>query len=394
MRNARSFLIPAHILAGQEDYAGAFDDEVNARGPHSSIPHWHRTLRPTAPSAAGRAQRRGRPSPRNIPTLPEAGTGGSKHPSMAPTFLGTEASISPRQPPHLQVLPNESIQLLHPRPGYFYIDGTLGTGAQARRLLEHAPDTVLVGFDRDADSIALATSELEPFGSRAVIIHDDFKNWRRHEMPRLPLGGCFLDLGISSCQLDRSGRGFSFSRDEPLDMRMDPRSGPTAAELLNTAAPEELERIFREYGEVPFARRLSTGIVRRRHARPFAGTADFLDAIYAITGRRWRRSLNPATLPFMAVRIAVNGELVGLSEFLHDVADALAASGRLVVLAYHSLEDRIVKQTFRQLAGTPHYELLMKKPLIAGAAERARNPRARSAKLRALGRTDVPEEAS
>lgn len=291
---------------------------------------------------------------------------------------------------HLPVLREESVHLLCPRPGYFYIDCTLGLGSHARHILESAPGAVLVAFDRDGDAIAIATESLKEFAPRLSIYHADFKEWLRHPLPALPFGGCLIDLGLSSHQLEASGRGFSFLRDEPLDMRMDAREGRTAAEILNDEEPAELERIFRDYGEVPFWRRLVQAIVATRRLRAFSHTGDLVEVIHSVAGRR--RHHHPATLPFMALRISVNGELSGLADFLRGAAAKLAPTGRAVVISYHSLEDRVVKNAFRDLArsrgerGERLYELLTKKPLGAGDEERASNPRSRSARLRALAR--------
>jgi len=315
----------------------------------------------------------------------EASGEGCEHPHEPPQYLGrTKASMIRPSTPHLPVLPEDCLRLLDPRPGHFYLDGTVGAGGHARLLLEAAPGSVLVGFDRDPSALDSAAAVLGEFGPRAVLIRDDFKNWRRHDLPPLPLGGCLLDLGLSSLQIESSGRGFSFLRDEPLDMRMDPSAPVTAADLLNGSSAEDLQRMFSDYGEVPFARRLAAEIVVRRRRTPFARTPELLDAISAVAPRRGRTH-HPATLPFMALRIAVNGELEGLEAFLLDAAAELAPGGRLVVISFHSLEDRIVKHTFRRIAAPgSEYTVLTRKPVVAGSEERARNPRSRSAKLRAL----------
>lgn len=315
-----------------------------------------------------------------------AGAGGNERPADPPTLWDIKASMTHPSVSHQPVLRDESVHLLCPRPGYYYIDCTLGLGSHARAILESAPGTALVAFDRDADSISLASAALSDLAPRLATHRADFKEWRRFEMPSLPFGGCLIDLGLSSYQLEGSGRGFSFLRDEPLDMRMDARAGPTAADLLNEAPREELERIFRDLGEVRFWRRLARAIVDRRRARAVRTTGDLVDAVRSVAGRG--RTHHPATLPFMALRIAVNGELEGLGVFLREAASELAPGGRIVVISYHSLEDRIVKQTFRDMArGAIGYEILTKKPVVAGEDERRRNPRSRSAKLRALART-------
>ncbi len=318
--------------------------------------------------------------------LLRAGSGGYEQPFKSSACLGrTKASMTRLPTPHQPVLPEDCLKLLDPRPGYFYFDGTIGTGAHSRLILESAPGSIVFGFDRDADALRIAESNLSEFESRVILHHDDFKNWRHYEMPDRPFGGCLLDLGFSSVQIESSGRGFSFSRDEPLDMRMDIRHGRTGADILNELPAHELVRIFQEYGEVPFSRRLAAEIVARRGRRSFARTADFLEAIFTVAHpHRWH---HPATLPFMALRIAVNGELDGLDVFLRDVAAAVTISGRVVVISFHSLEDRIVKHTFRSLAPRgSEFTILTKKPIVAGDEERANNPRSRSAKLRALRR--------
>lgn len=287
--------------------------------------------------------------------------------------------------------------MLFPRPGFFYIDGTLGLASHSRRILDAAPGASLVAFDRDPEAIVRARAALAGFGDRVLIHNADFKEWADRALPSMPLGGCLLDLGLSSLQIEGSGRGFSFRVDEPLDMRMDPGASQTAAGILNAAPEMELQRIFRDLGEVPFWRRLARAIVDRRRQHRFERTGDLVDVIGAAAPYRGR-SHNPATLPFMALRIAVNGELEGLDVFLRDVAARLAPTGRIVVLSYHSLEDRIVKNVFRDLARAEDspFTLLTKKPLRPSDEEIRANPRSRSAKLRAIARLaesgdEVPE---
>lgn len=285
---------------------------------------------------------------------------------------------------HASVLLDEALALLAVRGGGFYVDGTLGLGGHAEAILEKsAPGGTLLGVDKDGEALEQARARMARFGTRASLVQADFR-----EIPAL-LGerrpdGILLDLGTSSLQLDSPERGFSFQKDGPLDMRMDRSRGRTAAELVSHASPTELADWIHDYGEEPHARRIARAIVlARRHGR--IRTTSELAAVVRRAAFRPRRGLDPATRTFQALRIAVNDELLHLGQAVQALARCLAAEGRLAVIAFHSLEDREVKQAFRALQGEG-FRVLTKKPTRPGEAETQRNPRARSARLRGLER--------
>jgi 16S rRNA (cytosine1402-N4)-methyltransferase len=308
-------------------------------------------------------------------------------------------------PVHVPVMPEEVVRLLEPDRGGLFVDATLGPGGHAELLLEAAGDARLIGIDRDAETLELARRRLERFGDRVTFVHDDHSNLPGI-LDRLGHGrsgsvaGIVADLGISSYQLAAPGRGFSFQVDEPLDMRMDRSSGRTAADLLAEADERELSRIFYEYGEERHARRIARAVVDRRLHQPLRTTGDLAALVERVNPRRGAR-IHPATRVFQALRIAVNQELESLDQFVLDSVEALQARGRLVLVTFHSLEDRHVKTTLRTLShqcscprslprcacGHPdRVTLLTRKPLRPSAQEVAANPRARSAKLRAAER--------
>jgi 16S rRNA (cytosine1402-N4)-methyltransferase len=291
------------------------------------------------------------------------------------------------------VLLEEALQFLQPERGGVFVDCTLGLGGHTRALLERGA-TRVIGIDRDADALRLATERLQGFGDRLVPVHSDYRQIGEvldaHSSP--VVDGVLADLGISSLQLDADGRGFSFRRDEPLDMRMDRSVGATAADLVNRSDEREIADAIFQFGEERYSRRIARGIVA---ARPLTTTGQLASIVRrAVPTRGWQR-IDPATRTFQALRIWVNGELDGLDRFVHDAASRLREGGRLVVITFHSLEDRIVKHTMRGLAQNGDgLQVLTKKPLVASDAERERNPRSRSAKLRALARIVGPDFSS
>ena len=285
---------------------------------------------------------------------------------------------------HASVLLAESLELLAVRPAGLYVDGTLGLGGHAEAILERsAPDGTLLGVDKDAQALELAGARLARFGDRVRTEHADFRS-----LPAL-LGarradGMLLDLGVSSLQLDTPERGFSMKREGPLDMRMDQGAGKSAADLVNQASPEQLADVIHEFGEERHARRIARAIVDARRRARIRTTSELAEIVRRAAGRD-RPGFDPATRTFQALRIAVNDELQGLGAALRELSGCLAPGGRLAVIAFHSLEDREVKQAFRALAAEG-YRLLTKKPLRPGPAETQSNPRARSARLRGLER--------
>ncbi len=296
---------------------------------------------------------------------------------------------------HVPVLRTEVVHLLAPKPDGIYVDGTVGLGGHAAAILSACPEVRLVGIDRDPTALAHARENLSRFGDRVTLIHGNYRDLVSilSDLGIAAIDGFFLDLGLSSLQLDTPDRGFSFRTDGPLDMRMDPTQGRPAAELVNAASVEEIARILRDYGEERFASRIARAIVA---ARPIATTSELAAVVRRAIPRRFHeRRIDPATRTFQALRIAVNDELRNLRDGLADGFVALNPGGVIAVISFHSLEDRIVKHFFRKLA-IPHYEslapgpphpaqaeILTKKPLRPSEEEIKQNPRARSAKLRA-----------
>lgn len=305
---------------------------------------------------------------------------------------------------HTTVLAEEAVRLLAPRPGGLYCDATLGGGGHAARILAaSAPDGRLVGIDRDPAALAAAGERLREFGDRATLVHGRFGDARSilGELGALPVDGLIVDLGISSHQVDTAERGFSFQREGPLDMRMDPSRGETCAELLARLEADELATLLREYGDEAFARPIARAIKAAVDAGRLDGTTALATVVAeALPAReRMHRKTDPATKTFQALRIAVNDELGEVERLLADFMDCLSVGGRLVVIAFHSLEDRLVKNRLRELSrhpglpedvaramgvpSTPALRLLTRGPVVPSEAEVEANPRARSAKLRA-----------
>jgi 16S rRNA (cytosine1402-N4)-methyltransferase len=292
---------------------------------------------------------------------------------------------------HEPVLMEAVLSWLQPQPGASFCDATVGMGGHARAILERtSPNGRLVGIDRDRDAIAEAGATLEPFGDRVTLVHAPFSRTRSvlEELGAVPLDGILVDLGVSSPQLDRPARGFSFRSSGPLDMRMDQSTGETLADLLRRVEELELENIIREYGEERFARRIARAIIVARDGAGLETTAD-LAAVVARAMPHHERHKSPATRTFQALRIVLNDELGQLAAFLDSAIDCLKPGGRLCVISFHSLEDRIAKRRLRLLAGRDgggpaRLRILTKHVVVADDAERDRNPRSRSAKLRAV----------
>jgi 16S rRNA (cytosine1402-N4)-methyltransferase len=292
----------------------------------------------------------------------------------------------------------ESLEYLAPGGEGLYLDGTVGGGGHSQRILESCPGCRVLAVDRDPEALSHAATTLAPYRERVRFLHGTFDQAAGDaEVQGEGLAGALLDLGVSSRQLDRAERGFQFGRGAPLDMRMSGEgSGPTAAELLNNADEDRLARIFRDYGEEPRARRLAREVIRRRENRPMENSDDLVGALAAVLGRA-PSSRDKARI-FQAVRIALNEELELLARALPELRDALRPRGVLVVIAYHSLEDRLVKDSFREWSrdcvcppelpvcrcrGRALGETLTRKPIGPSEDEVRRNPRSRSARLRA-----------
>ncbi len=302
---------------------------------------------------------------------------------------------------HLPVMVEETLQLLRPERGGVFVDCTVGLGGHARALLERGA-TRLIGIDRDVAALTIAKEGLAEWSDQVELVHGDYRELAAvlDERGVTRIGGAIADLGVSSMQLDDEGRGLSFRRDEPLDMRMDTTRGETAAALLARVDETELADVIFQFGEERRSRRIARAIVTARDERAIATTGRLAEIVRrAIRSKGWQR-IDPATRTFQALRIWVNAELEGLDGFLDTAARRLEAGGRLAVLSFHSLEDRIVKHTFRSLAGgrtagrdvgrpadqTALVRVLTKHAVTPGDAEISGNPRARSAKLRAVER--------
>jgi 16S rRNA (cytosine1402-N4)-methyltransferase len=293
------------------------------------------------------------------------------------------------QQPHTSVLLEPVLDLLRPRPGVGFraLDCTVGGGGHSFMLLERSsPDGRLIGLDADPHAIELAETRLAPFQGRFELLNRNFSELEHLDLESFD--AILMDLGLSSMQLDSSGRGFSLRADEPLDMRFDPTADvETAADLLNSMSAAELERILRAYAEEPRARRVARSIEYRRAQRPITTTGDLVAAVTAALGPA-RGRIHPATRTFQALRIAVNDELGALETGLDAAVQLLKPGGRLAVISFHSLEDRIVKWRFRARADEGVLEVLTRKPLTAAEEEVKTNPRARSAKLRVAERAE------
>jgi 16S rRNA (cytosine1402-N4)-methyltransferase len=289
---------------------------------------------------------------------------------------------------HVPVMTAEALLHLRPEQGGLFVDCTVGLGGHSRALLE-AGATRVIGFDRDPVALALARESLAPWGDRVELVHADYRaidavlDERRIDR----IDGALADLGVSSMQFDAPGRGFSFQRDEPLDMRMDQTTGDTAADLVARSTERDLADAIFQFGEERFSRRIARLIVETRHETPIDTTGRLAALVRRAVPHRGYQRIDPATRTFQALRIWVNGELEGLDRFVAAAARRLRAAARLVVITFHSLEDRIVKHTLRALHQRDGLvQVLTKKPMVAGDDELARNPRARSAKLRAAER--------
>jgi len=289
---------------------------------------------------------------------------------------------------HEPVLLDEVLSLLAPARGGTFVDCTTGLGGHSHALLDGGA-TRLIALDRDENALRAAAERLASYGDRVELVHSDYREIGSVLQQRGIDGvdGILADLGVSSMQLDQEGRGFSFRRDEPLDMRMDRSQGPTAADLIADVDETDLANVIFQYGEERHSRRVARAIVRAREAAPLQTTGALADVIRRAVPTRGYQRIDPATRTFQALRIWVNRELEGLDTFLGDAARRLLAGARFAVITFHSLEDRFVKHTFRALATAGDaWQVLTKKPVVPGDEEVARNPRARSAKLRAIER--------
>ena len=289
---------------------------------------------------------------------------------------------------HEPVMVAEVLALLAPSRGGLFVDCTVGLGGHGRALLEGGADRLLA-LDRDPSALALAREALSAFADRVELVHADYRELDRvlDERGIAAVSGALADLGVSSMQLDEEGRGFSFRRDEPLDMRMDRTRGPSAADLLRDAGEGELADVIFQFGEERYSRRVARGIVTARTEAPIDTTGRLAAIVRRAVPHYGYQRIDPATRTFQALRIWVNRELDGLDAFLARAARRLLAGARLAVITFHSLEDRIVKHTFRAIEKADEgLRIVTKRPLSPAEEEVERNPRARSAKLRAIER--------
>ncbi len=307
---------------------------------------------------------------------------------------------------HKPVLLEECLDALAIRPDGIYLDGTLGRAGHSLEILRRLTTGRLIGIDRDMTAIEAARERLAAFSDRVTLVHSNFSELGAvlQQLDVDGIDGMLFDLGVSSPQLDEAQRGFSYMQNAPLDMRMDATATLDAYEVVNTWSGEELKRILRDYGEERYAAQIARAIVRAREQNPIVTTLELVEVIRsAMPAAALREKQHPAKRSFQAIRIAVNGELDALPPMLEAATKGLRPGGRLAVITFHSLEDRIVKQTMRQLAtgctcpsefpvcvcgNKPKLELVSRKPIVSGAAELEENPRARSAKLRVAQRTE------
>ncbi len=297
-------------------------------------------------------------------------------------------SPTPASAWHQPVMTDEVLRYLAPAPGDVMVDGTVGTGGHSLAMVPRLlPDGRLVAIDRDQDALDLARQRLTEFDPQVTCVHGNYRDLpailTELHLPRLD--GLLLDLGMSSLQIDQPERGFSFQREGPLDMRMDQQQGKTAEAVINQLTADELATILETLGEERFARRIARRIVQERRTQPITTTAQLARVVTrAVPPSARRGRLHVATRTFQALRMAVNDELGALGTLLERLPDLLTPGGRAVILTFHSLEDRLVKHAFAEGARAHQWTLLTKKPVRVSPEETVRNPRARSAKLRAV----------
>ncbi len=304
---------------------------------------------------------------------------------------------------HTPVMRDEVVEYLRAAPSGTMVDGTLGLAGHADALLEARDDVHLIGIDRDSDALELADLRLARWSGRYELCRADYRTLAEMSSARgwAPISAILIDLGASSLQLDTAERGFSFRLEGPLDMRMDRRQQRTAADVVNRLSGDELRSLIRDYGEETHASRIARAIVKAREIGPITTTTRLAEIIDAAVPQRGPRRIHPATRTFQALRIAINDELGGLQEFVVGASRLLVPGGRLIVLAFHSLEDRAIKRAFKHLASDcecppelpqclcdkrSEVKILTSRPLTAGEDEVASNRRARSAKMRVLER--------
>jgi 16S rRNA (cytosine1402-N4)-methyltransferase len=295
------------------------------------------------------------------------------------------------QPEHIPVLIDEALQALDAVRAGLYVDCTLGLGGHSLEILRRNPEAQIVGLDLDEAAIRIAQERLAPFENRVTLYHSDYRNLPQLDIDFNSVRGVLIDMGMSSFQLDSPERGFSHQEEGPLDMRMDTRNKVTAERILEKSSEAKLAQIFRDFGELKQARKLARAIATARRAQALESTTQLRMIVESVC--HWipqKGKIHPASRVFQALRIEVNNELENLDKFLEETLRLLPSGARLAVIAFHSLEDRVVKHTFLRLArpenGEPLIDILTRHPEVPSDAEIARNPRSRSAKLRAAAR--------
>jgi len=288
---------------------------------------------------------------------------------------------------HVPVLVEEVMTFLRCEPGRTYVDATLGGGGHASEILKRtAPDGVVIGMEWDEEALSQARNTLMPFGDRVKIFRENFIHLSDF-IKAESADGMLVDLGLSSIQVEKAERGFSFKGEGPLDMRMDQRMSHTAADLINRLSPEELEDTLSRFGEERWVKRIARAIIQERERDPIRTTQALRKIVHSAIPRRFHsRRIDPATRTFQAFRIRVNEELDNLGKILETGWKVLKRGGRLCIISFHSLEDRMVKETFRRLEKQGEMRILTKKPVVPSEEEQRRNPRSRSAKLRCAER--------
>jgi 16S rRNA (cytosine1402-N4)-methyltransferase len=286
---------------------------------------------------------------------------------------------------HIPVMLEEVLEALKIKDSGVYVDATLGLGGHAEGILQRAKKCIVIGIDRDNEVLKIAKERLKSY-SNIHFIKDNFSNMQAivNRLGYSRVDGILLDIGVSALHLRAEGRGFSFLKDEPLDMRMDQTQKLTAEDVVNRYSEKELTRIIRQYGEERFSKRIARAIINARCKKPIKSCKELALIIEKVIGRRGR--IHPATRTFQAIRIEVNKELAELSKAIDAGADILKTGGRMCVLSYHSLEDRIVKNGFKKLAEKGLFNIITKKPLVPSKQEKTSNPSSRSAKLRVVER--------
>ncbi len=282
---------------------------------------------------------------------------------------------------HVPVLEKEVMEFLEVEKGAYFLDGTLGMGGHTKAILSNNNNAFVFAFDMDRESIKIALKNLSKFRERIRVIHDNFKNMFNHSLPFNKIDGYLFDLGISSFQLDNPEMGFSYSKDSPLDMRMDKTQELTAEKVINDYSYKELTRVFSEFGEFKNPEKLVKEILLARKRKRIKKSGELKEVIRALYKRR--KTMDPLSRVFQAIRIEVNRELEGMDDFFHTLFMKIKKGAKVVVISFHSLEDRIVKNSFRKAAKDGYIKILTKKPVIPSDTEKKNNPRSRSAKLRA-----------